>query len=270
MDWFLDAVWVRYGYDFRQYARASLIRRVHYRLQSEGLKRVSELIPLVLYDEDFFQRFLKDMSVTVTTMFRNAVVFKGIRDQIVSFLRTYPRINIWHAGCATGEEVYSMAILLKEEGLLERTRIYATDYNNQSLEFAKHGIYPLKEIRGYTENYLCAGGKGSFSDYYQARYEHAIMNSDLKDRITFAHHNLMKDGVFAEMHLVLCRNVLIYFDQNLQNRVLKVLSNSLVHRGFLVLGDKETLDFSAIANEFDEQVDRQRIYRKRPVLNSIT
>ena len=268
IDWFLESILERYGYDFSQYTRASLSRRIQHRLFNEGLSTVSEMIPLVLYDDGFFDRFLQDMSITVTSMFRNALIFKSIREVVIPVLKTYPRINIWHAGCATGEEVYSLAIILEEEGLLNRTRIYATDYNNKSLEYAKRGIYPLNNMRDYTEGYLNAGGKASFADYYQARYEFAIMDSKLRDKITFAHHNLMQDNVFAEMHFILCRNVLIYFDRTLQNRVLTLLSDSLVNRGFLMLGDKETLDFSAVAGKFSEQHERTRIYRKLSALVS--
>jgi len=264
IDWFLESIFVRYGYDFRHYARASMTRRIHRRMSAEGVTYVSELIPLVLYDTAFFERFLHDMSITVTTMFRSPGIFKTLREQVVPVLRTYPRINIWHAGCATGEEVYSLAILLKEEGLLERSRLYATDYNNQSLEYAKRGIFPIEEIRGYTENYMLSGGRSSFGDFYQARYDFAIMNADLRERITFAHHNLMKDGVFAEMHLVLCRNVLIYFDNTLQNRVLSLLRDSLVNRGFLMLGDKESVEFTDVCSDFEELDGGGRIYRKLP------
>lgn len=265
VDWFLEAVMDRYGYDFRQYARASLRRRIQYRLEAEGLSHVSQMIPLVLYDPDFFDRFLRDMSITVTSMFRDAAVFKALREQVIPVLKTYARINIWHAGCATGEEAYSMAILLSEEGLLENSRIYATDFNNRSLEHAKRGIYRLDSMRNNSNNYYSAGGMSSFANYYHARYESATMNKALKERITFAHHNLMCDQVFAKMHLVLCRNVLIYFDQNLQNKVLALLRDSLVHRGFLLLGDKETIEHSTVAGEFEAHVEKMRIYRKQPL-----
>ena len=263
VDCLLEAIHQRYGYDFRHYARASLKRRIDNCLIVSGLKHVSELIPKVLHDQAFFNEYLNFMSVTVTEMFRTPEMFKQLRKQVIPKLRTYSRINVWHAGCATGEEVYSMAILLHEEGLLERTQIYATDYNNQSLEKARAGIYPAEKMQQYTQNYLRAGGKGSFSDYYWANYNSAKMDKLLSQRITFAHHNLMCDQVFAEMHLVLCRNVLIYFDQTLQDRVLGVLGESLIRRGFLVLGDKESLKFSAQENAFDAFDEKLRIYRKR-------
>jgi len=258
----LEAILFRYGYDFRHYARASLERRVLNRVQLSGLDNISEMIPLIMHDPNFFNLFLKDMSITVTEMFRDPFVFKQIRDSVFTQLKTYSRVNIWHAGCATGEEVYSMAIMLKEEGLLKRTQIYATDFNNHSLEIAAKGIYPAAKMKLFTENYLNSGGKNSFADYYQAKYECAKLTESLKEHITFANHNLIKDQVFAQMHLVMCRNVLIYFDQNLQNRVLDLFKQSLIHRGFLILGDKESLDFSIVNDSFDKYQYPERIYRR--------
>jgi len=263
IDCLLEAILLRYGYDFRNYAKASLKRRIHNRLMLSNLDHVSEMIPKILYEEGYFSDFLGDMSITVTEMFRNPAVFKCIRQQVVAKLRTYSRINIWNVGCATGEEAYSIAIILEEEGLLDKAHIYATDYDNEALSVAKKGIYPVSVMQKYTDNYLKAGGLGSFSDYYQARYEVAKMKSNLGDKITFAHHNLMRDGSFAEMHLILCRNVLIYFNQTLQNSVLSLLRDSLVHRGFLVLGDKETLSFSSVEDEFEAFDMEKRVYRKK-------
>ncbi len=262
VDLFLDAIFKRWGYDFRNYARASLNRRVAQRLSNTGLKRISEMIPLVLHDQDFFESFLTDMSVTVTEMFRDPWVFKKIRDTVIPKLRTYSRINIWHAGCATGAEVYSMAILLQEEGLLDRCQIYATDYNNKSLSSAKKGIFPINLMKAYTNNYIESGGKSSFSDYYRTGYDSACMVKALRDRITFANHNLMNDGVFAEMNLVMCRNVMIYFDRNLQNRSLKLFSDSLVPRGFLVLGTQESISYSDCNHEYESFESKERIYRR--------
>ncbi len=261
----LDAILFRYGYDFRNYAQASLKRKILGRVNLSGLGSVSEMIPKIMHDPDFFERFLKDISVTVTEMFRDPYVFKKIRENVCIHLKTYSRINVWHAGCATGEEVYSMAILLKEEGLLEKTRIYATDFNNHSLQVAKKGIYPAKQIKLFTKNYLAGGGGASFADYYKARYDSAKIDESLKKNITFANHNLMKDQVFAEMHLVLCRNVMIYFDRKLQNRVLNIFKDSLIHRCFLILGDKETLDFTEVKDAFEEYSKKERIYRKKNV-----
>ncbi len=259
----LDAIFFCYGYDFRNYARATLERKIKHRVQLLGLGSISDMIPKIMHDTDFFDIFLKDMSITVTAMFRDPHVFDTIRQSVCEQLRKYPRINIWHAGCATGEEVYSMAILLEEEELLGKTQIYATDFNNHSLEVAKKGIYPAAQITQFTKNYIAAGGKASFADYYQAKYNSAKIRESLKKKITFANHNLVKDSGFAEMHLVLCRNVLIYFDKKLQSRVLNLLKNTLIHRGFLVLGDKETLDFTGVIDAFTEHYKKGRIYRKK-------
>ncbi|WP_107851526.1 CheR family methyltransferase [Oceanimonas marisflavi] len=260
----LEAIFRRYGYDFRHYARASLKRRVAQRMQRAGIDRISGLIPPLLHDRGFFDQFLKDMSVTVTDMFRDPDFFVALRTQVIPVLKTYPFIKIWHAGCATGEEVYSLAILLKEEGLYDRAQIYATDYNNHSLAVAREGIYPLKQMQQYHENYLRAGGRRSFSDYYHARYGAAKMNDSLRANVTFANHNLASDGVFGEMQLVICRNVLIYFDQQLQNRVLTLLHDSLSHRGFLCLGNKESLKFSSVQDRFEDHVYEQRIFKRLP------
>jgi chemotaxis protein methyltransferase CheR len=262
VDLFLDAIFKRWGYDFRNYARASLNRRVAQRLSITGLNQISDMIPLVLHDQDFFESFFSDMSITVTEMFRDPWVFKKIRDTVIPKLRTYSRINIWHAGCATGAEVYSMAILLHEEGLLDRCQIYATDYNNKSLSLAKKGIFPLNLMKAYTKNYIESGGKSSFSDYYRTGYDSACMVKALRDRITFANHNLMNDGVFAEMNLVMCRNVMIYFDRTLQNQSLKLFFDSLVPRGFLVLGTQESLSYSDCNHEYESFESKERIYRR--------
>ncbi|MFT5549332.1 MAG: chemotaxis protein methyltransferase CheR [Candidatus Azotimanducaceae bacterium] len=262
VDLFLDAIFRRWGYDFRSYARASLNRRVAQRLSITGLNQISDMIPLVLHDQSFFESFLTDMSVTVTEMFRDPWVFKKISETVIPKLRTYSRINIWHAGCATGAEVYSMAILLHEEGLLDRCQIYATDYNNKSLSLAKKGIFPINLMKAYTKNYIEAGGKSSFSDYYRTGYDSACIVKALRDRITFANHNLMNDGVFAEMNLVMCRNVMIYFDRTLQNQSLKLFSNSLVPRGFLVLGTQESLSYSDCNHEYESFESKERIYRR--------
>ena len=214
----LEGIFRRWGYDFRNYARGSLMRRLSRRAELSGMRRLSEMLPRLLYDEDFFNLLLQDMSVTVTEMFRDPPYYRALRERIVPVLRTYPFVKIWHAGCATGEEVYSTAILLKEEGLYDRAQIYATDYNRRSLDAAREGIYPVERIRDYTDNYNALGGRGSLSDYYRAKYDSAKMCESLKENVTFAYHNLITDGVFGEMHLNVCRNVLIYFDKTLQNR----------------------------------------------------
>ncbi|MCE2573324.1 protein-glutamate O-methyltransferase CheR [Motilimonas eburnea] len=259
----LESIYFRYGYDFRNYARASLERKVIKRVALSGLSSVTEMNQKVLYEPEFFNLFLKDMSVTVTEMFRDPYVFKKIRQQVCSHLKTYSRINIWHAGCATGEEAYSIAVLLAEEDLLKRSRIYATDYNNHSLEIAKKGSYAIDKIAPYAQNYLEAGGQTCLSDYYQVHQQTISFHSSLQDHITFANHNLMKDQVFAQMHLIMCRNVLIYFNNALQERVVGLFKDSLVHRGFLVLGEKESLEFNAHGKAFEEFGKNERIYRKK-------
>ncbi|MCP4322716.1 MAG: protein-glutamate O-methyltransferase CheR, partial [Alteromonadales bacterium] len=216
----LEAIYFRYGYDFRDYARASLERKILNRVSLSKLANVAEMNSKMLHEPEFFNLFLKDMSVTVTEMFRDPYVFKKLKNTVFQQLHTYSRINIWHVGCATGEEAYSMAILLHENDLLKRTRIYATDYNNHSLDIAKKGDYKIEKIEQYDQHYLQAGGKHQLSDYYQKKRHSISFNDSLKQHITFANHNLMKDQVFAQMHLILCRNVLIYFNQTLQSKVL--------------------------------------------------
>jgi len=258
----IEAIQFQYGYDFSHYAQASLTRRIESCLKKSELSNISELIPKIIYKVEYFDLFLREMSVTVTEMFRDPLVFKALRDKVFTQLKTYSRVNIWHAGCATGEEAYSLAIMLKEEGLLSRCQIYATDFNNHSLAIAEQGIYKAEKIPLFTQNYLLSGGKASFADYYQAKHSHAIMHDDLKQHITFAHHNLIKDQCFAQMHLIVCRNVLIYFDRDLQNSVLGLFHHSLLHRGYLLLGDKETLEFSNQNDSFTAISQEQRIYQK--------
>lgn len=266
IDQLLESILFRYGYDFRDYARASLKRRVLVRVQALKLDGVFEMNQRILHEPKLFEIFLKDLSVTVTDMFRDPYVFKKFREEVMIHLKTYARINIWHAGCATGEEVYSMAIQLKEEGLLQKTRIYATDYNNKSLGIAEKGIYSAEHIKRYTKDYSIAGGKSSFSDYYHAKFNSVIMDESLRKGIKFANHNLVKDRRFAEMHMILCRNVLIYFNKTLQNRVLQIFQESLAHRGFLILGNKESLEFTDVRDSFEEIEREERIYRKKHVI----
>ncbi|OQY58480.1 MAG: chemotaxis protein CheR [Desulfobacteraceae bacterium 4572_88] len=263
VDLFVEAIFQRYGYDFKHYAKASVRRRTRNLLQKTGYSRISEMIPKLLYDESFFQSLVCDFSITVTEMFRDPDFFMGLRKKVIPYLKTYPFVKIWHAGCATGEEVYSLAIVLKEEGLYDRATIFATDFNDTALKKAKDGIYPIENIRHYTANYQKAGSTESFSKYYHAEYESAIMDQALKERITFANHNLATDGVFGEMHLILCRNVLIYFDKTLQNRVFDLFSNSLIHKGFLCIGSKESLQFSEVCEHFSVADEKQKIYQKK-------
>lgn len=271
IDLLLEAIYQRYGYDFRQYSRASVKRRVQHHLARTEFQTISDLIRPILREPDLFQLLLFDMSVTVTEMFRDPWFYVILREQVVPFLKTFPFINIWHAGCATGEEVYSLAILLQEEGLYQRAHIYATDFNDVALEKAKNRIYPLERIKEYTENYQKAGGKASLADYYRAQYQSVIIDAALQKNITFANHNLATDSVFGEMHLILCRNVLIYFDRPLQDRVLTLFYNSLLYNGFLCLGSKETIHFSNIKDYFIEFAAREKIYQcKKQILRQPT
>ena len=263
VDLFLDAVFRQYGYDFKHYAKPSLYRRIQICLEREKKQHISELIPCMIHDKYCFDRFLQDMSVTVTSMFRDPDLFRLLREEVIPVLHTYPTINVWLAGCATGEEVYSLAIVLKESGVLNRSRIYATDYNNASLMQAKKGIYPLDNFMAYQESYRVSGGEFALADYYRQVDQSVIFSKELRDRMVFAHHNFMKDGVFAQMHLVLCRNVLIYFDHPLKERALKVLTQSLVHRGFLMLGDRESLDCSEYKSYFQPLQHCHSIFRKK-------
>jgi chemotaxis protein methyltransferase CheR len=261
----LEAIHQRYGYDFRQYSQTSIKRRLRHHLAKTKYQTISALIPEILHDPAAFQALILDLSVTVTEMFRDPWFFLALRQKVFPYLKTFPFINVWQAGCATGEEVYSLAILLKEEGLYARTRIYATDINDAALEKAKTRIYPLEQIKTYSANYQKAGGQKSLADYYQARYHSTIFEASLQDNITFANHNLATDGVFAEMHLILCRNVLIYFDRALQNRVLSTFRDSLCYNGFLCLGSKETLQFSDVQNDFVEFSAPEKIYQCKKV-----
>jgi len=263
IDLLLEAIFKRYGYDFRHYARASIDRRVRQFLAKSGCGAISDMIPRLLRDESFFSLMVRDFSITVTEMFRDPYVYASIRENVVPLLKTYPFIKAWHAGCATGEEAYSLAIVLEEEGLYDKATIFATDFNDEALEKAKQGIYAIDKVKQITQNYRAAGGRGSFSEYYQARYGAAAVNGSLRKNITFANHNLVVDEVFGEMHLILCRNVLIYFDRDLQGRVFGLFNESLVRGGFLCLGTKETPDFSAAKDHFEAVDKRAKIYRKR-------
>jgi len=259
----LEAVAKRYGYDFRHYSSASLKRRVRHFLSQSDCSRISELIPRFLYDKTFFRSFVLTLSITVTEMFRDPPVYKAIREKVVPFLKTYPFIKIWHAGCASGEEVYSLAILLQEEDLYSRCQIYATDLNDAALDRAKQGIYPVDRIKEFTINYQQSGGCKSLAEYYHSKYDSVILDQSLKKNIVFANHNLVSDAVFGEMHLILCRNVMIYFNSTLQERVLKLFYDSLVPKGFLCIGTKESLRFSQVAGSFKTIADREKIYQRK-------
>jgi chemotaxis protein methyltransferase CheR len=265
IDLLLEALFRLYGYDFRRYSKASITRRIRHLLGETGLGRVSEMIPELLNDKSFLEKLVYDFSITVTEMFRDPDFYRAVREQVIPYLKTYPFVKIWHAGCATGEEVYSMAIVLKEEGLYDRATIFATDFNNPALTKAKEGIYSLKDIKRYTLNYQDTGGTSSFSEYYHAQYDSVIMDQSLKKNITFANHNLVTDGTFSEMHLILCRNVLIYFTKTLQDRVLGLFDDSLVHGGFLCLGTKESIRFSDVAEAYETIDSKAKVYQKKTV-----
>jgi len=258
----LEAIYQRYGHDFRHYARASINRRVRAAVQNSDCGKITEVIQKLLVDESFFQGFLAHFSITVTEWFRDPEFYRSLREKIFPILATYPFIKIWHAGCATGEEVYSLSIVLKEEGLYDRCTIFATDFNDDALEKAKKGIYSIEDIQKATPNYQRTKGNGSLSKYVHAKYNSAIVDSSLKENITFANYNLVTDGVFGEMHLILCRNVLIYFDKFLQNRVLRLFNDSLFHKGFLCLGSKESLEFSEIRAHYRDVDKKAKIYQK--------
>jgi len=259
----VEAIYLKYNHDFRDYSGASLRRRVLYALTQFDCATVSALQEKVLHDPGAFHRLLQYLTVPVSEMFRDPAYFLALRQQVVPVLRTYPSIKVWIAGCSTGEEVYSMAILLREEGLLERTILYATDINPHSLDSARQGIFPLHRMQSYTANYRQAGGQRNLSDYYTAAYDGALFDRSLREHITFADHSLATDSVFSETHFISCRNVLIYFNRRLQDRAFGLFSESLCRRGFLGLGSKETLEFSAHADAFEPLVRQERIYRKR-------
>lgn len=258
----LQAIYLKYGYDFRNYAKASVRRRVEQFMRKENLMNFAEAQHKALYEVSFFERLLLELSVNVTEMFRDPNFYRSFRQNVVPFLKKQPFLKIWHAGCASGEEVYSIAILLKEEGLYNKAQIYATDMNQVILNQAKEGIYPINRLKLYTENYQKAGGKESFSDYYIAHYDHVVMNKSLKENVLFSDHNLATDGVFGEMHVIFCRNVLIYFNRELQNRALGLFNDSLINHGILCLGSKESIRFSEHSNIFTDIDKDEKIYAK--------
>ena len=263
IDLLLEAIYQRYGYDFRSYTKASIRRRIMHRLGLSGMDNVTRMTERVLRDREFFVSLLNDLTVNVTDMFRDPEFYLAFRREVVPLLKTFPFLKIWHAGCATGEEIYSMAILLEEEGLYDRSIIYATDIDKNVLASAKKGIYPISSMRQFSENYRAAGGTGSLSDYYTAKYDGAILDQRLKRNIVFADHDLVTDQVFGEMNVILCRNVLIYFDRELQQRVFRLFFDSLDMGGVLCLGTKETLRYSGLEEAFEAIDERLRIFRKR-------
>lgn len=257
----LDAIFLKYGLDFRGYSRAHIKRRVMHRIEKDGFNSISELQGKVLRNVGYFETFLLDFSINVTEMFRDPSFYRALRNEVIPILKTYPFIKIWHAGCSSGEEVYSMAILLKEEGLYDKAQIYATDFNNDILKSAKKGIYNLDAVKLFTQNYQQAGGKESFSNYYVADNKNVLIDPSLKERIVFSEHNLVIDGVFGEMNLIICRNVLIYFEKELQNRVFGLFRDSLVPGGILGLGSRESLIGVDIRDSFEPLIEKEKIYR---------
>lgn len=251
-----------HGYDFRQYNEASLRRRLEQWLSGTDYLSFGAALSAVLRDAAACEALVRGITVNVTEMFRDPAFFLALRKDVVPYLQTWPHAKLWVAGCATGEEVYSLAIVLHEEGLIERCRIYATDINQKVLETAQKGIYPLKSMQQYTRNYQKAGGRAAFSDYYQARYDHAIMDPGLRRNVLFAVHNLVTDADFSEMQLILCRNVLIYFQPTLKAQVIGLFDRCLTPGGFLCLGAKEVLEGYSCDARYAEQVPRSRIYRK--------
>ena len=257
-----EGIYRHYGFDFRDYSMPSLRRRIWKRVFAEGLSTIAGLIEKVLHDSKSMERLLLDLSINTTAMFRDPTFYLRFREKVVPMLRTYPFVRIWHAGCSTGEEVYSMAILLQEEGLYERCRIYATDINEAVLQKAKSGIFPLSTMQENTSNYIAAGGNGTFSDYYTARYDYAIFRPSLRENVVFAQHNLVTDASFNLFNVIFCRNVLIYFNNALQDRVQQLFLQSMEMFGILGLGKKESVRYTGVANQYDEVDAEERLYRR--------
>jgi chemotaxis protein methyltransferase CheR len=261
----IDAIYQKYHYDFRDYALASLKRRLAFAMTRFGCSSLSQLQHQVLHDPAVFTQLLGYLTVPVSEMFRDPGYFRSLRQNVVPFLRTYPSLKVWIAGCSTGEEVYSVAILLREENLLQRSLIYATDINGQSLQAASAGVYEATRIPGFTDNHRNSGASNSLSDYYTAAYGRAVFDKSLRSHIVFADHSLATDSVFAEVHLILCRNVLIYFNRELQDRAVGLFRDALCRKGFLCIGSKESLRFSAHASDFEAIDAEHRIFRKRDI-----
>ena len=258
----LDAIYLRYHYDFRRYSAASIKRRLAAAKVQMNAETLSALQDKVLRDPQVFTRLLQFLTVGVSDMFRDPSFFRALREQVVPELRTYPSIRVWIAGCSTGEELYSFAILLREEGLLDRTTLYATDINPEALHKAEQGVYPIERLQSFTENHQLSGSKASLSEYYTAAYGSAVFDRSLRKNVVFSDHSLATDSVFAEVQLVSCRNVLIYFDRSLQDRALGLMKDALCRRGFLGLGAKESLMFSEHAKEFRDFVASERWFQR--------
>lgn len=258
----LDAINETYGYDFSQYAEASFKRRIENFVKNHNIKSVAHLAAELIHDKKLFGELLCFISVTTSEMFRDPSVFKYLRNKIIPYLSTFPHIRIWHAACATGEEVLSLAIVLKEEGVYDKCSIYATDFNEEALNSAKKAIYPIKAVKEYCGSYQKSGGKATLSDYYHAKYDHVIFDKSLLKNVTFSNHNLVSDSAFIESQLILCRNVMIYFNRELQNKVLTLFDKSLELGGVLCIGSKESIQFSSIEGKYNILDKNYKVYRK--------
>ncbi|MES2880667.1 MAG: protein-glutamate O-methyltransferase CheR [Bacteroidota bacterium] len=258
----LNELLEKHGYDFTHYAHSSLRRRIKRLMSLDGLPSFAELLYRLRNEANYIQHFVEEITVNVTEMFRDPSLFKTIKETIVPQLATYPLIRVWHAGCASGEEVYSMAILLHEAGLLHKSLLYATDINPAVIKNLRTGIFPLSQMKQYSENYIAAGGKKDYSTYYTAKYDLVKFNPELKKKIIPALHNLVSDRSFNEFHIIFCRNVLIYFDKNLQDHVLSLFDDSMDKRGFLVLGSKENIRFSPINSKYSQWHKGEKIWRR--------
>ena len=259
----LEAIYLKYGHDFRNYSQAHLKRRILHRLMLSNINSISEMQYKVLHEPEFMQEILTDFSINVTEMFRDPAFYLTMRKDVLPVLQTYPYIKIWHAGCSTGEEVYSMAILLEEEGLLDKTLIYATDNNETVLKVAKKAEYTTDNLKNYQKNYEKSGGKGKLSDYYKEKGSIIKFDPRFRKRIVFSEHNLVTDNVFTEVHMIICRNVLIYFNRRLQNRVMKLFHDSLMEEGILGIGSKESVDYSRFGDAFEHINKNRKIYIKK-------
>lgn len=260
---FMEAIYLKYGYDFRGYSQAHLKRRILHRLMISGVNSISEMQYKLLHEQEFMKEILTDFSINVTEMFRDPNFYLAMRREIVPVLKTYPFIKIWHAGCSTGEEVYSLAILLDEEGLLERSLFYATDYNESVLKVAKSAEYSKEGLNDYRKNYEKSGGKRKLEHYYTETDLKIRFDERLRRKIVFSEHNLVSDNIFTEVNMIICRNVLIYFNRSLQNRVIKLFRDSLMNGGLLGIGSKESLEFSRYSDDFEFINKEQKIYIKK-------
>lgn len=257
----INDVYEHYGFDFGGYSRASFKRRVDRIYQLDGFTSFADFMLRVRSDPDYYTHMVEEITVNVTEMFRDPLFYKILRTEILPLLATKPFIRFWHAGCSTGEEIYSMAILLKEANLLHKSLIYATDINALVLNVAKKGVFPLRMMKQYSENYRISGGKKDFSEYYTANYGLAKFGEDLSAKMVFSQHNLVSDGSFNEFNLILCRNVLIYFDKDLQERALQLFDGSLAKLGYLALGTKESIKYTSLQTKY-KQFGREKIWKK--------